>query len=205
MEDLRKYEKELINDGISLIAGVDEAGRGPLAGPVVAAAVILPNDFILDGLIDSKQLSEKQRNTFFGIINEKALGIGVGVVSPATIDKINIYQASKVAMIEAINGLDLVPDHILVDAMPLDIDIPSTSIIKGDALSISIAAASVIAKVIRDNIMFDYDKLYPVYNFKNNKGYPTKEHIKAIDKHGITNIHRKTYGPVKDYLETIKN
>ena len=144
--DNYKYEKELNDKGITLIAGVDEVGRGPLIGPVVAAAVILPKDFILEGLTDSKKLSEKKREEYYKIINEKALAIGVGVISEKRIDEINIYEATKEAMTEAIKNLSIKPEHILIDAMPLELDIPTTSIIKGDLLSISISAASVIAK-----------------------------------------------------------
>ena len=171
--DLYKYEKELYKKGINLICGVDEAGRGPLVGPVVAAAVILPKDFILEGLNDSKQLSEKKRDIYYEYILEHAISIGVGVVSAKTIDKINIYQASKLAMQEAINNLEIKPVHILIDAMPLDIE-NSTSIIKGDSLSISIAAASVIAKVTRDKLLYELDKKYPMYNFKKTKDIQPK-------------------------------
>ena len=153
MDDLYSYERDLIKQNITLIAGVDEVGRGPLVGPVVAAA-----------------------------------------------DEVNIYEATKLAMKDAINKLSVTPEHVLIDAMPLDIDIPRTSIIKGDAKSLSIAAASVIAKVTRDRMMYTLDKEYPMYNFKRNKGYPTKEHIAAIDKYGIIKEHRKSFGPVKDYL-----
>ena len=198
--DNYKYERELIKNGIKLIAGVDEVGRGPLVGPVVTACVILPLNYKLDGLTDSKKLSEKKRDEFFDIIERDALGIGIGIVSEKVIDKINIYQATKVAMMEAINNCSVKPEHILIDAMKLDIDIPSTSIIKGDLLSLSISAASVIAKVTRDRMMYKLDKKYPMYNFKNNKGYPTKDHLEAIKKYGIIKEHRKSYGPVKKYL-----
>ena len=198
--DNYKYERELIKNGIKLIAGVDEVGRGPLVGPVVTACVILPLNYKLDGLTDSKKLSEKKRDEFFDIIERDALGIGIGIVSEKVIDKINIYQATKVAMMEAINNCSVKPEHILIDAMKLDIDIPSTSIIKGDLLSLSISAASIIAKVTRDRMMYKLDKKYPMYNFKNNKGYPTKDHLEAIKKYGIIKEHRKSYGPVKKYL-----
>ena len=175
--DLLKYEKELYDNGINLIAGVDEVGRGPLIGPVVAAAVILPKNYKLDGLTDSKKLSEKKRDKFYEIIKRDAISIGIGFMDEKVIDDVNIYEATKLAMKEAINNLDINPEHILIDAMPLELSIPTTSIIKGDAKSESIAAASVIAKVTRDKMMYDLDKEYPMYGFKNHKGYPTKKHI----------------------------
>lgn len=196
--DNYKYEKELNDKGITLIAGVDEVGRGPLIGPVVAAAVILPKDFKLDGLTDSKKLSEKKREELYKIIKEKAISIGVGIIGEKRIDEINIYEATKEAMIEAINNLSVKPEHILIDAMPLDLNIPSTSIIKGDLLSISISAASVIAKVTRDHMLYDIDSEYPMYDLKNNKGYGTKKHLEAIKKYGITKYHRLSYKPVFD-------
>ena len=204
MEDLYSYERDLIKNNINLIAGVDEVGRGPLVGPVVAASVILPVNYKLDGLTDSKKLSEKKRNLFYDILINDAISIGVGIIDEKIIDEVNIYEATKLAMKEALNNLSVTPEHVLIDAMPLDIDIPRTSIIKGDAKSLSIAAASVIAKVTRDRMMYDLDKEYPMYNFKKNKGYPTKEHVDAIKKYGIIKEHRKTYGPVKDYLEKNK-
>jgi len=198
--NLYEYEEELYKKGIKYIAGVDEVGRGPLNGPVVSACVILPKDFIPKGLTDSKQLSEKKRNKFYDIINENALGIGIGIVSPEEIDEINIYEASKKSMILAIENCNHKIDHVLIDAMKLDLDIPSTSIIKGDAKSISIAAASVIAKVTRDRMMYELDKKYPMYGYKYHKGYPTKKHLEAIKKYGLIEGYRKTYGPVKEYL-----
>ena len=199
--DSFKYEKELRKNGIKLIAGVDEVGRGPLVGPVVTACVILPEEFNLEGLTDSKKLSEKKRNFFYDEIKRQAISIGIGIVSNEEIDKINIYEATKVAMKQAISNCDVKPEHVLIDAMKLDLDIPSTSIIKGDLLSISISAASVIAKVTRDRMMYELDEKYPMYNFKGNKGYPTKEHLEDIKKYGIIPEHRKSYGPVKEYLE----
>ena len=201
MIDLLVYEKELYNSGIELIAGVDEVGRGPLVGPVVTACVILPETFNLDGLTDSKKLTEKKRDFYYDEIMKQAVSVGVGIVSNEEIDKINIYEATKVAMKQAISNCDVKPEHVLIDAMKLDLDIPSTSIIKGDLLSISISAASVIAKVTRDRMMYELDKKYPMYDFKSNKGYPTKEHLEAIKKYGIIPEHRKSYGPVKEYLE----
>ena len=197
--DNYKYEKELNDKGIYLIAGVDEVGRGPLIGPVVAAAVILPRNFKLDGLTDSKKLSEKKREMFYEIIKKEALAIGIGVISEKRIDEINIYEATKEAMKEAIDNLEIRPEYILIDAMPLKLDIPTLSIIKGDLLSITISAASVIAKVTRDHMMYELDKEYPMYDLKNNKGYGTKKHIEAIKKYGITKYHRLSYKPVSDY------
>ena len=201
--DNYKYERELNKKGITLIAGVDEVGRGPLIGPVVAAAVILPKNFELEGLTDSKKLSEKKREKFFEIIKKEAISIGIGVISEKRIDEINIYEATKEAMYEAINNLNPKPEHILIDAMKLDLDVPSTSIIKGDLLSISISAASVIAKVTRDHMLYDLDKEYPMYDLKNNKGYGTKKHIEAIKQYGITKYHRLSYKPVSDYKDKI--
>ena len=201
--DNYKYERELNNSGIKLIAGVDEVGRGPLIGPVVAAAVILPVNYKLDGLTDSKKLSEKKREEFYNIIKKDAISIGVGIIDEKRIDEINIYEATKEAMYEAINNLNLKPEHILIDAMKLNLDVPSTSIIKGDLLSITISAASVIAKVTRDHMLYELDKEYPMYDLKNNKGYGTKKHIEAIKKYGITKYHRLSYKPVSDYKDKI--
>ena len=198
------YERKLRENGINLIGGVDEVGRGPLVGPVVTACVILPAHFELDGLTDSKKLSEKKRNYFFNEIQKQALGIGIGIVDEVKIDEVNIYEATKIAMIEAINNCTIKPEHVLIDAMPLDIDIPTTSIIKGDLKSITISAASVIAKVTRDNMLYELDKKYPMYDFKHNKGYPTKKHLEAIEQYGIIKEHRRTYGPVAKYLQKQK-
>ena len=200
--DNMTYEKDLYLAGINYIAGVDEVGRGPLIGPVVAACVVLPKNERIDGLTDSKKLSEKKRNEFFDLIYEKALGIGIGVIDNKKIDEVNIYEASKLAMKEAIKNTNCKIEHILIDAMKLDIDIPSTSIIKGDLKSQSIAAASVIAKVYRDKLMYDLDKIYPMYGFASHKGYPTKKHIQAIEKYGvIKDIYRLTYKPIKKVLD----
>ena len=200
MDDNYKYERELRKKGITLIAGVDEVGRGPLVGPVVAACVILPLDFSLDGLTDSKKLSEKKRDFFFEEIKKQAISIGIGIKDENVIDEVNIYEATKLAMIDAINNCKVKPEHILIDAMPLDLDIPTTSIIKGDLKSITISAASVIAKVTRDRMMYELDEKFPMYEFKKNKGYPTKAHMEAIKKYGIIKEHRKTFGPVRDYI-----
>ncbi len=200
--DLYRYEKELYAKGIKYIGGVDEVGRGPLIGPVVTACVVLPLDFKLEGLTDSKKLSEKKRDMFYKYIMEHAIACEVGIIGPDIIDEVNIYEATKLAMKQAIDKVSnkIKLEHVLIDAMPLEIDIPSTSIIKGDAKSISIAAASVIAKVTRDKMMYDLDIKYPQYGFKNHKGYPTKKHIEAINKYGLIEGYRKTYGPVKDII-----
>lgn len=196
--DNYKYEHELWNEGIGLVAGVDEVGRGPLIGPVVAAAVILPHDFYLEGLTDSKKLSEKKRELFYQIIKEKAIAIGIGIIDEKRIDEINIYEATKEAMKDAIRKLEPRPEYILIDAMPLDIDIPTKSIIKGDFLSVTISAASVIAKVTRDHMLYEMDKEYPMYDLKNNKGYGTRKHLEAIKQYGICKYHRLSYKPVYD-------
>lgn len=206
LKDNYRYERKLRENKITLIGGVDEVGRGPLVGPVVAACVILPEEgkFSLDGLTDSKKLSEKKRDELFIKIKEEALAIGIGIIDEKKIDEVNIYEATKLAMKEAINNCPIKPEHILIDAMPLDIDIPTTSIIKGDIKSITISAASVIAKVTRDKMLYELDKQYPMYDFKDNKGYPTKKHLEAIKKYGIIKEHRRSYGPVKKYLEEVK-
>lgn len=198
--DLLKYEKNLYKKGYKLIAGTDEAGRGPLVGPVVAAAVILPINYHLEGLTDSKKLSEKKRNNYFDIIKKDAISYGIGIVDAKTIDEINIYEASRLAMLKAIDNMPIQPDFILTDAMPLKQE-NSLSIIHGDALSLSIAAASVIAKVTRDQIMYELDRKYPEYDFKSHKGYPTKKHLENIKKYGILNNYRFSYKPIKNILE----
>lgn len=200
--DLYQYEHELEKEGIQYIGGVDEVGRGPLIGPVVAACCVLPVDFHLEGLTDSKKLSEKKREKFYDYIKEHALAYGIGEVSPERIDEVNIYQATKEAMHMAIKQVqDQIPlEHVLIDAMPLELDIPSTSIIKGDAKSISIAAASVLAKVTRDRMMIELDQKYPMYGFASHKGYPTKKHIEAIHQYGLIDGYRKTYGPIKEMV-----
>ena len=194
------YERELREKGIKLIAGVDEVGRGPLVGPVVTACVILPEKFDLEGLTDSKKLSEKKREILYKEIEEQALGIGIGIVDNEEIDNINILNATKKAMKMAINNCNVRPEHVLIDAVKLDIDIPTTSIIKGDLKSITISAASVIAKVTRDHMLYELDKKYPMYDFKHNKGYPTKKHIEAIMEYGIIKEHRRSYSPIKEYV-----
>ena len=205
------YERELREKGISFIAGVDEVGRGPLVGPVVAACVVLPSEFNLDGLTDSKKLSEKKRDFYFDEIKKVALGVGVGIIDEKKIDEVNIYEATKLAMKEAINDClkNCKIEHILIDAMPLELDIPTTSIIKGDLKSITISAASVIAKVTNrikelEKQLDELHEKFPMYDFKKNKGYPTKKHLEAIEEYGILPEHRRSYGPVKNYIETHK-
>ena len=207
MEDLYKYERELYNRGINYIGGVDEVGRGPLIGSVVTACVVLPKDFKLEGLTDSKKLTEKKRDKFYDIIMKEAIAVSVGEVKEDEIDRLNIYEATKVAMKMAIDGVrkQVNLEHVLIDAMPLDLDIPTTSIIKGDAKSISIAAASVIAKVTRDRQMYELDKIYPMYELAHNKGYGTKKHMEAIEKYGITKYHRLSFAPVFKYREKVND
>ncbi len=201
--DNYKYEKELRDKGIKFIAGVDEVGRGPLVGPVVAACVVLPEEFNLDGLTDSKKLSEKKRDFYFEEVKRQALGYGVGIIDEKKIDEVNIYEATKLAMKEAIEDCKkmCMIEHVLIDAMPLELDVDTTSIIKGDLKSITISAASVIAKVTRDRMLDELHEKYPMYDFKKNKGYPTKKHLEAIEEYGIIDEHRRSYGPVKNYLE----
>ncbi len=204
-EDLRSFEKRLWKEGFQYIVGTDEAGRGPLVGPVVAGAVILPINYNLKGLTDSKKLSEKKREEYFQIIQKDAISIGIGIVEAKEIDEINIYEASRKAMQEAILNLKIKPEYILSDAMPLNLDMPCEPIIHGDALSISIAAASVIAKVTRDKIMYELDEKYPEYEFKNHKGYPTKKHLELLQKYGPLDNYRFTYKPVRDLMEKKEN
>lgn len=196
---MKEYENELYNKGIKYIAGVDEVGRGPLVGPVVTAAVILPGDFYDERINDSKKVTEKKREMLYDVIMENAVSVGIGMSSSEVIDEINILEATKKAMKEALNNLSVKPEHVLIDAVKLDIDIPSTSIIKGDAKSQSIAAASIIAKVTRDRMMYELDKEHPEYDFAHNKGYGTKKHIEAIRKYGILKEHRKSFAPCNEY------
>lgn len=200
-EDLRSFEKKLWKEGFQYIVGTDEAGRGPLVGPVVAGAVILPVNYNLKGLTDSKKLSEKKRNEYFHIIQKDAIAVGVGIIEAKEIDEINIYEASRKAMKEAILNLKIKPEYILSDAMPLQMEIPCIPIIHGDAKSISIAAASVIAKVTRDKIMYELDLKYPEYEFKNHKGYPTKRHLELLSKYGPLENYRFTYKPVRALMD----
>lgn len=205
-----EYENNLYNEGITLIAGVDEVGRGPLIGPVVACACILPVNFYHKDIKDSKKLSEKKREEMYKIIKENAISIGLGIVSEKVIDEVNIYEATKIAMKEAIKNLNITPEHVLIDAMKLELNISSTSIIKGDAKSESIAAASIIAKVTRDHMLGEMDKEYPMYDLKNNKGYGTKKHLEALQTYGPCKYHRVSYSPVRNALnekniKTIEN
>jgi len=202
--DLLQYEKELYQKGYKYIAGCDEAGRGPLCGPVVAAAVILPENYVLEGLTDSKKLTEKQREKFYPIIMRDAISVGVSIVDNVKIDDINILEASRFGMNDAVSKLSQKPDFILTDAMDLKCD-NCLPIIKGDQKSLTIAAASVVAKVTRDHIMYEIDQKYPEYEFARHKGYPTKRHLELIDKYGILNIYRKTFKPVKEILERTGN
>lgn len=201
-QEMKKYEEMHFQQGKQFIAGIDEVGRGPLAGPVVAAAVILPKNFSLIGLTDSKKLSIKQREEYAEIIKQEAIAIGIGEISPQIIDQENIYQASILAMEEAVKKLPIKPDHLLIDAVPLkNLSYTSDVIIKGDQKSISIAAASVIAKVYRDQIMAELHKTYPYYQFDQNQGYGTKAHLEGIQEYGVTPYHRKSFAPIKDHLE----
>lgn len=195
-----QYENRFRKSGYKLIAGIDEAGRGPLAGPVVAASVILPENCQIKGLNDSKKLSEEKRNQVFKIIRQKALAIGIGIVNENVIDRINILQATKAAMVDAVSQLSRKPDFLLIDGnQNINSPIPQLAVIKGDALSASIAGASIIAKVTRDKMMVDYHRIYPQYGFGHHKGYGTKEHLVKIGKYGPCKIHRKTFKRVKEY------
>ena len=200
MNNLYEYELDLIKQGYQLIGGIDEVGRGPLVGPVVAACVVLPLNYKLPGLNDSKKLSEKKRELFYQIIKKDALGIGIGIIDEKIIDQVNIYEATKLAMKAAIKNNPIKIDYLLIDAMKLDVDIPFQAIIKGDQKSLSIAAASVIAKVTRDQILIELDKKYPQYNFKNNKGYGTKKHLEALKIYGALKEHRVSFKPVQDVI-----
>lgn len=194
LDEMMNYEKELYEKGIEYIAGIDEAGRGPLCGPVVSAAVILKKGDYIEGVNDSKKLSEKKREKLFDEINERAVAIGIGIVDERTIDEINILEATRLAMKKAVENLQVKPEHVLVDAeKKVPIEVPYTPIIKGDALSVSIAAASIIAKVTRDRMLYEMDKKYPEYGFAKNKGYGTKAHVEAIKQYGLTEIHRKSF------------
>ncbi len=197
---MKEFENELYKKGIKYIAGIDEVGRGPLVGSVVTAAVILPEDFYDERINDSKKLTEKKREILYDVIMDNAISVGIGMSSNEVIDEINILEATKKAMKEAVSNLSVKPEYLLIDAVKLDIDIPSLSIIKGDAKSQSIASASIIAKVTRDRMLKELDKLHPEYDFKHNKGYGTKKHIEALYKYGVLKEHRKTFEPVKSIL-----
>lgn len=199
--DLWAFEKNAATRGYARIAGLDEAGRGPLAGPVVAAAVVLGPSFPADGVFDSKQLSEKKREALYAHIHANAVSIGIGVVDAGEIDRINILNASLLAMSQAVQQLNPSPDFLLVDGtFPVPVNLPQKPIVKGDARSVSIAAASIVAKVTRDGIMRKYDEDYPGFGFAQNKGYPTRAHREALKKYGYCPIHRQTYKGVNDHM-----
>lgn len=210
LEQMTEYERALRQKGIRYIAGVDEVGRGPLAGPVVAAAAVLPADFSVLGVDDSKKLSEKRREELFDLIREQALAYGIGMVDNLVIDEINILEATKLAMKQAVNAADAMLkerleeaagiEHVLIDALVLkEVPIPQTGIVKGDAKSVSIAAASILAKVTRDRLMVEYHEKYPFYGFDRNKGYGTKLHYEGIDFHGFCPWHRRSF--LKKYMD----
>ena len=201
LEGMLAYEKECYARGMELIAGVDEVGRGPLAGPVVAAAVILPKGCKISGLNDSKKIPKSKHKEIYEAVLQNAIAIGIGVKDNHVIDQVNIYEATKLAMMEAIGQLEPQPQHLLIDAMRLDLPIPQTSIIKGDANSLSIAAASIVAKVTRDQMMEEFDKEYPGYDFAKNAGYGTAKHLAGLVQLGVTPIHRRSFEPVKSMCE----
>ncbi|MGO2244733.1 MAG: ribonuclease HII [Pseudolactococcus laudensis] len=203
LDNLLAYERQLYTQNVSLIAGIDEVGRGPLAGPVVTAAVILPENCKIPGLNDSKQIPKAHHQAVYDSVMTEALAVGIGIIDNHIIDQVNIYEATKLAMLQAIKHLELKPEHLLIDAMSLDIDIPQTSLIKGDAKSMSIAAASIVAKVTRDKIMSDYEQKYPGYDFAHNAGYGTKKHLEALAKQGFTDIHRQSFEPIKSMVHHI--
>ena len=198
--DLLEYERKLYEEGYNLICGTDEAGRGPLVGPVVAAAVIMPKNYHLDGLNDSKKLTEKKREELFPIIKRDAISYGIAVIDAKTIDKINILEASRLGMTQAITSMSVKPEYILSDAMKLNFDIPVLPIIHGDAKSVNIAAASILAKVTRDHIMYEMDKKYPYLELAKHKGYPTKRHLELLKIYGPNEEYRFTYRPIHDLI-----
>ena len=199
--NLYKYEEELYDSQIELVCGCDEVGRGCIAGPLVVAACIMPPLLRIDGINDSKKLTAKKREELYKIITKEAIAYNVVFIDEATVDELNIYQATKKGMLEAINGLKVKPEFALIDAMPLgELELAHNSIIHGDARSASIAAASILAKVTRDHYMEKMDVKYPNYGFKKHKGYCTKEHMLALEKYGPCQIHRKTYFPVSKYF-----
>lgn len=200
LEKMLTYEKDLYQKGFDLIAGIDEVGRGPLAGPVVAAAVILPKDYKIKGLNDSKKIPKSKHKEIYEAVLSQALSIGIGIKDSHVIDEVNIYEATKLAMVEALSNLNIVPQALLIDAMTLNVELPQQSIIKGDAYSLSIAAASIVAKVIRDELMSNYDAEFPDFSFAKNAGYGTAEHLESLAKFGITPIHRKSFEPIKSMI-----
>lgn len=200
LEQMLRYERLAYQQGYQIIAGIDEVGRGPLAGPVVAAAVILPIHCKIPFLNDSKKIPKKKHQEIYQQVLDKAVAVGIGIKNQDIIDQVNIYQATKLAMMEALSQLTPQPDMLLIDAMKLDVEIPQESIIKGDANSLSIAAASIVAKVTRDKMMADYDLQFPGYDFAKNAGYGTKSHLEGLEKFGVTPIHRKTFEPIKSMM-----
>lgn len=200
--DNLQFEKNAYGNGFTCVAGIDEAGRGPLAGPVMAAAVILPVGLSIKGVDDSKKLSPDKREKLFDIIMTLALSVGVGIIGPAEIDRINILQSTRRAMLVAVDQLSLPPDYLLIDGIStIDSAVPQRTIKKGDSLSLSIAAASIIAKVTRDRFMIEMDATYPGYGFAGHKGYGSATHMEAIRKLGPSPIHRLTFGGVKEYVD----
>jgi len=199
---LRQFDQAYCHQHGDLIAGVDEAGRGPLAGPVVAAAVILPSDFKLLGLTDSKQIKPAVRDVFYNTIIKEALSYHISIIDNTKIDEVNIFEATKHAMYDSVHNLNISPHHVLIDAVKIpDLNYSYSAIIQGDQKSLSIAAASILAKVTRDRLMCDIHEQYPFYQFDSNMGYGTKQHLKMIEKYGITPYHRKTFAPVKEYVD----
>lgn len=200
LKEMMRYERDLYNTGVQYIAGIDEAGRGPIAGPVVAAAVILPQDFFVPGVDDSKRLRPALREELSVEIKRHSLAWAIGIVSSSCLDQINIYQATRLAMITAACNLSLKAQHLIIDAVKLpELSIPQTPLVKGDSLSLSVACASILAKVERDAIMEGYDKLFPGYGFAKHKGYATREHIEALFRLGPCPIHRTSFEPVKSW------
>lgn len=207
LETMLRFERECYQMGYHYPAGIDEVGRGPLAGPVVAASVILPKNCKIKGLNDSKKIPKSKHEAIYQEINEKALAIGIGIIDNQVIDQVNIYEATQIAMLAALKEMQKngpKADYLLIDAMKLDIDLPQESIIKGDANSLSIAAASVVAKVTRDRIMSDFDQTYPGYGFSQNAGYGTKGHLEGLRELGVTPIHRRSFEPIKSMVKKIK-
>jgi len=198
--EMSSFEEEAKHNQYKFVAGIDEVGRGPLAGPGLAAAVILPSDFYLPGLDDSKRLSSKSKKYLYEEIQAHALAIGIGIATAKEIDTINIYQATKLAMVRAVENSKVEPDYLLIDAMTLDVTIPQQSIVQGDSKSISIAAASIIAKVTRDHIMEKLSEKFPYYKFEKNAGYGTREHLDGLEHHGICEEHRVSFAPIRNIL-----
>lgn len=201
MSNMREIENQFISEGKLVIAGCDEAGRGPVAGPLVVASCVLPNDFFDERINDSKKISEKKRDELYNVIIENAVAYKIVIFNEREVDKLNVYQASKLGMERGVNELGIDVDFVLTDAMPLNKDIPHLSIIKGDSKSISIAAASILAKVTRDRIMIEYDQLHPEYGFKKHKGYLTKQHKEALEQFGYLDIHRQSFEPIKSMIQ----